>query len=241
MARAIDFGFLPFDSHFQKLQNCIFSEVRNHLSLGSCLDTWYLGHSLVHFWLVFNHILAKKQQSEAKIISYPESALKTELIHICFKSFWELSFFSENSSLRSPSRIIQKWFFSKWWFYCLIFLHFTCNSILEPHVLHCTKEIAFLTHITFWPTPEGDLRDEFSLKNESSRKYLKHISIDSVFNADSDYDIIFASDCYFLTKIWVKTSQKCTKLYPDYHVSKHDPSEQWFLTSENMHFDSYWK
>ena len=52
----------------------------------------------------------------------------------------------------------------------------------------------------------------FSKKN-FPHSYLKHIRIDSVFNADSEYDISFEPNCSFLTKHRLKRSQNAEKLY----------------------------
>jgi hypothetical protein len=47
----------------------------------------------------------------------------------------------------------------------------------------------------------------FFKKKFFSQNYLKHIWINSVFNADSDYDISFEPNCSFLTKSCLKMSQ----------------------------------
>ena len=51
----------------------------------------------------------------------------------------------------------------------------------------------------------------FFQKNYFSQNYLKHIWIDSVFKADSEYYISFESNCSFLTKSCLKKVSKCTK------------------------------
>ena len=61
---------------------------------------------------------------------------------------------------------------------------------------------------------EGEYRDFFQ-KKYFPHNYLKHIWIDSVFNADSEYDISFEPNCSFLTKHRLKRSQSAQKLYPE--------------------------
>ena len=58
--------------------------------------------------------------------------------------------------------------------------------------------------------PEGGYRDFFQ-KKKFSQNYLKHIWIDSVFNADSEYDISFEPNRSFLTKHCLKKVSKCRK------------------------------
>ena len=52
----------------------------------------------------------------------------------------------------------------------------------------------------------GGYRDFFQ-KKYFSQNYLKHISIDSVFNAEEEYDISFEPNRSFLTKNCLKKSQ----------------------------------
>jgi hypothetical protein len=51
----------------------------------------------------------------------------------------------------------------------------------------------------------------FFQKKYFSQNYLKHISIDSIFNADSEYDIGFEPNRSFLTKHCLEKVSKCTK------------------------------
>ena len=51
----------------------------------------------------------------------------------------------------------------------------------------------------------------FFQKKYFSQNYLKHIWIDSVFNADSEYDISFELNCSFLTKHCLEKVPKWTK------------------------------
>ena len=55
----------------------------------------------------------------------------------------------------------------------------------------------------------------FFQKKYFSQNYLKYIWIDSVFNADSEYDIRFELNRSFLTKHCLKKSQNAQKLYPE--------------------------
>ena len=69
-----------------------------------------------------------------------------------------------------------------------------------------SKKLSFLTR----PSLRGGYRDFFR-KKCFFQNYLKHISIDSVFNADSEYDISFEPNRSFLTKYCLKKVLKCTK------------------------------
>ena len=68
--------------------------------------------------------------------------------------------------------------------------------------------------------PEGGYRDFFQ-KKYFSRNYLKHIWLDSVFRADSEYDISFESNRSFLTKSCLKKVSNTQKLYPETNVSRY--------------------
>jgi hypothetical protein len=57
--------------------------------------------------------------------------------------------------------------------------------MIRQEMTELSKKLSSLTTI-----PEGEYRDFFQ-KQIFSHNYLKHISIDSVFNADSGYDISF--------------------------------------------------
>jgi hypothetical protein len=52
----------------------------------------------------------------------------------------------------------------------------------------------------------------FFQKTYFSQNYLKHISIDSIFNADSEYDIGFEPNRSFLMKHCLEKSQNAQKL-----------------------------
>ena len=51
----------------------------------------------------------------------------------------------------------------------------------------------------------------FFQKKHFSQNYLKDISIDEVFNADSEYDISFEANRSSLTRHCLKKVSKCTK------------------------------
>jgi len=68
--------------------------------------------------------------------------------------------------------------------------------------------------------PEGRYRVFFQ-KKYFSQNYLKHIWIDSVFNADSEYDIGFEPNRSFLTKSCLNKVSNAQKLYPETSVSRY--------------------
>jgi len=68
--------------------------------------------------------------------------------------------------------------------------------------------------------PEGEYRDFFS-KKKFSQNYLKHTWIDSVFNADSEYDISFELNRSFLTKSCLKKVSNTQKLYSETNVPRY--------------------
>ena len=62
--------------------------------------------------------------------------------------------------------------------------------------------------------PEGGYRDFFQ-KKYFSQNYLKHWWIDSVFRADSEYDISFEPNRSFRTENCLKKPQNAQKLYKE--------------------------
>ena len=68
--------------------------------------------------------------------------------------------------------------------------------------------------------PEGEYRDFFSKKN-FSQNYLKHTWIDSIFNADSEYNISFELNRSFLTKSCLKKVSDTQKLYSETNVPRY--------------------
>ena len=73
-------------------------------------------------------------------------------------------------------------------------------------MVELSKKLSLLTR----PSLRGGTGFFFQ-KKYFSQNYLKHISIDSVFNADSEYDISFEPNRSFLTKICLNKVSKCTK------------------------------
>ena len=76
---------------------------------------------------------------------------------------------------------------------------------IRQEMAELSKKLSFLTRPSL-RGGGGGYRDFFS-KNNFSQNYLKDISIDSVFNADSEYDISFEPNRSFLTKHCLKKSQ----------------------------------
>jgi hypothetical protein len=68
------------------------------------------------------------------------------------------------------------------------------------------KKLSSLTR----PSLRGDTGIFFQ-KKYFSQNYLKHKSVDSVFNADSEYDTGFEPNRSFLTKYCLEKVSKCTK------------------------------
>ena len=69
---------------------------------------------------------------------------------------------------------------------------------------------------------EGEYRVIFSQKS------FKHTSIDSVFNADSEYDIGFDSICCFVTENGLNREQKCIDSCSKTNVSRYGSTDQEF-------------
>jgi hypothetical protein len=68
--------------------------------------------------------------------------------------------------------------------------------------------------------PEGEYRDFFQNKY-FSQNYFKHTSIDSVFNADSEYDISFESNRSFITKSCLRKVSNTQKVYSETNVPRY--------------------
>jgi hypothetical protein len=69
----------------------------------------------------------------------------------------------------------------------------------------------FFLNTFFDPTLRGT-RAEFFQKNKSCQKFLKHVSIDSVFYADSKYIILFSEKVSSPTKIAEISAKKVTQV-----------------------------
>ena len=76
---------------------------------------------------------------------------------------------------------------------------------IRQEMAELSKKLSLLTR----PSLRGDTGIFFQKKN-FSQNYLKHIWIDSVFKADSEYDISFEPNRSFLTKHCLKKVSKCT-------------------------------
>ena len=73
------------------------------------------------------------------------------------------------------------------------------------------KWLSYRKNCHYWPDrPWGGVQGFFQ-KKYFFQNYLKHIWIDSVFNADSEYGISFEPNRSFLTKHCLKKVSKCTK------------------------------
>jgi len=98
---------------------------------------------------------------------------------------------------------------------CWNFVHSIVSSIsrssskmrmIRQEMTELSKKLSSLTR----PSLRGGTGIFFQ-KKYFSQNYLKHIWIDSVFNADSEYDIRFEPNRSFLTKHCLKKVSKCTK------------------------------
>ncbi len=74
--------------------------------------------------------------------------------------------------------------------------------------------------------PWGGVGVNFSLKNESAWINLKPILLDSVFDADLEYDICFESISSFTIEYEPQNDQKREKSYPEYNLVKDIPCDQ---------------
>ena len=94
--------FIPVHSVCHKLQNHIFSKFQKESLLGTCLDTLFSGHNFLNFGPSIWPLLPKKLGFYSKLISYSESASKTESIYIYSKDFWNLDFFVKKVTPTPP-------------------------------------------------------------------------------------------------------------------------------------------
>jgi hypothetical protein len=65
--------------------------------------------------------------------------------------------------------------------------------------------------------------------------------IDSVFDADLEYDISFESACFLTIEYEPQNHQKRKKSYPEHNVVKYIPCDQYFLTLKSRQFCGAWK
>ena len=76
------------------------------------------------------------------------------------------------------------------------------NDIRTQTGRFLNNENSLFAKLIFWPNqPWGGVRVNFFEKKKYLQKYLKHIEVDSVFGADSEYDISFDQIVIFLTEI----------------------------------------
>ena len=78
--------------------------------------------------------------------------------------------------------------------------------MIHQEMAELSKKLSLLTG----PSLRGGTGIFFQ-KKYFSQNYLKHIWIDSVFNADSEYDISFEPNRRFLTKSCLNKVSKCSK------------------------------
>ena len=83
--------------------------------------------------------------------------------------------------------------------------------MIRQEMAELLKKLSLLTR----PSLRGGEVQGFFQKKYFSENYWKHIWIDSVFNADSEYDICFELNRSFLTKNCLKKPQNAQKLYPE--------------------------
>jgi hypothetical protein len=98
---------------------------------------------------------------------------------------------------------------------CWNFVHRIVSSISRSSskIRMVRQEMAELSQkmsLHCWPLLRG-VQGNFFIKKYFSQNYLKHIWIDSVVNADSEYDISFEPNRSFLTKSFLNKVPKCTK------------------------------
>ena len=85
--------------------------------------------------------------------------------------------------------------------------------MIRQEMTELSKKLSSLTR--------PSLRGIFFQKKYFSQNSLKHIWIDSVFRADSEYDISFESNRSFLSKSCLKKVSNTQKLYPETNVSRY--------------------
>jgi hypothetical protein len=87
---------------------------------------------------------------------------------------------------------------------------------IRQEMAELSKKLSLLTR----PSLRGGTGFFFQ-KKYFSQNYLKYIWIDSVFNADSEYDISFEPNRRFWTKSCFKKVSNAQKLYPETSVSRY--------------------
>ena len=95
-----------------------------------------------------------------------------------------------------------EWFVKKWLSYC--------------KKCHCWSDHP-------WRGVQGYLKKKYFSQN-----YLKYIWIDSVFNADYEYDICFELNHSFITKNCLKKTQNAQKVYLETKLPRCVSNDKWF-------------
>ena len=108
---------------------------------------------------------------------------------------------------------------------CWNFVHRIVSSIsrssskmrmIRQGLAELSKKLSLLTR----PSLRGSTGIFFQ-KKTFSQNYLKHTWIDSVFSADSEYDITFEPNLSFLTKSYLKKVSNTQKLYSESNVPRY--------------------
>ncbi len=88
--------------------------------------------------------------------------------------------------------------------------------MIRQEMADLLKKLSILTR----PSLRGSTGIFFQ-KKVFSQNYLSHTGIDSVFNADSEYDIGFEPNRSFLTKSCLKKVSNTQKLYSETNVPRY--------------------
>ena len=128
-------------------------------------------------------------------------------------------------TLYSPSGFMKKWFLSNG--------TFAVYSFVISLFLKLEKLGYFIPHDkwhfwgkSFFHEPWGEVQGHFFIGKFVSQKSLKHTWIDSIFNADSEYDIGFDLICCFVTEKGLNREQKCIKLCFTRNVFRYGSDDQ---------------
>ncbi len=80
--------------------------------------------------------------------------------------------------------------------------------VFSNHQLFETQNKKRFWRISFFYESLRGSTGIFFEKNEVTQNYLKHMTINSVFDADSKYDIGFNTSCSFLDENWLRNRGK---------------------------------
>ena len=109
------------------------------------------------------------------------------------------------------------------------FVHRTISSISRSSskMRMIRQEMAGLSKkLSLFTRPSLRGTGFFFQKKYFSQNYLKHIWIDSVFNANFQYDISFEPNCSFITKHRWRRSQNAQKLHPETKLPRYVSDDQ---------------